>query len=55
MIIGQKLINDTLQKLSLKKDQIDPDDFMDFIVCNGIHEPDCNKPVEELWDDWQNK
>jgi hypothetical protein len=55
MIIGQKLINDILNKLSLKKDQVDSDDFMDFIVCNGIHEPDFNESIEELWENWNLK
>jgi hypothetical protein len=55
--ISQEIVNSVLTKLKLTKGEIDLSNFLEFIIFNGIHEPDFNDWViiPELWSEWCEK
>ena len=55
--IGQETINLALKRLNLILEQVNLDNFLEFITFNGIYEPDFKywNIIPELWSDWLEK
>jgi len=56
-IINQDFIDRVLFTLDLTKDQVNFENFLEFIDFNGLGEPEFKEwdLVQALWEDWNNK